>query len=269
MFHHVSHRRFIMKQFKADVDVKPRYLDAGQLARRMRCIEAIHMIFEQYVHNESSTLSYLIAARTGGEAVLIDPVYDDKEKYLQALRRYELKLVKAIDTHVHADHVTALGCLRDETNCLTVMGEQSGADCVSLRVKDGDIIDVDGIKLEAVYTPGHTDDSYSFKLADRVFTGDTLLIGGTGRTDFQNGDPRAQYDSLFNRLLKLPDDTLVYPAHDYRGNRASSIGKERTCNPRLQVDNADEYVELMNNLDLPIPRMMHIAVPANLACGQP
>ena len=136
-----------------------------------------------------------------------------------------------------------------------------------MRLADGDRLDIEGVSLDVIYTPGHTDDSYSFALEDRVFTGDTLLIRGTGRTDFQNGDPRAQYDSIFNRLLKLPSDTLVYPAHDYKGDTVSTIGEERRCNPRLQVKSVDEYVELMNNLKLPNPKMMDVAVPANMHIG--
>src|SRR5437868_11480755 len=176
------------------------------------------MIFRQLFDNRSSTYTYLLASRRGGEALIIDPVLDKVDRYLQLITELDLKLVKAVDTHLHADHVTGLGALRDRTRCITVMGEQSGVDVVSMRVSDGDKIDIEGLSLDVLYTPGHTDDSYSFILPDRVFTGDTLLIRGTGRTDFQNGDPRQQYDSIFNRLLKLPDATLVYPAHDYKGD---------------------------------------------------
>ena len=147
------------------------------------------------------------------------------------------------------------------------MGENTKADVVSMRLADGDRLDIEGVSLDVIYTPGHTDDSYSFAMEDRVFTGDTLLIRGTGRTDFQNGDARAQLDSIFNRLLKLPNDTLVYPAHDYKGDTVSTIGEERRCNPRLQVKSADEYVALMNNLKLPNPKMMDVAVPANMRIG--
>jgi sulfur dioxygenase len=183
------------------------------------------------------------------------------------LRELDLKLVKAVDTHVHADHVTGLGALRDRTHCITVMGEQSGVDVVSMRVTEGDKVEVDGVALDVLYTPGHTDDSYSFLLPDRAFTGDTLLIRGTGRTDFQNGDPRAQFHSLFGKLLKLPDETLVFPAHDYKGDTVSTIGEEKAFNPRLQVESIDQYVDLMNNLNLPNPKMMDVAVPANLRIG--
>jgi rhodanese-related sulfurtransferase len=147
------------------------------------------------------------------------------------------------------------------------MGEHTHADVVSMRVAEGDRIAIEGVRLDVLYTPGHTDDSYSFLLADRVFTGDTLLIRGTGRTDFQNGDPRAQYDSIFNKLLKLPDATMVFPAHDYKGDTVSTIGEEREFNPRLKVKSMDEYAALMNSLNLPNPKMMDVAVPANMRVG--
>jgi glyoxylase-like metal-dependent hydrolase (beta-lactamase superfamily II) len=225
------------------------------------------MIFRQIYDHESSTYTYLLAPRRGGEALLIDPVRERVPQYLKLLEELDLRLVMAVDTHIHADHVTGLGDLRGASGCATVMGERSRAECVSLKVREGETLEVDGVKLHVLYTPGHTDDSYSFRMADRVFTGDTLLIRGTGRTDFQNGDPRAQYDSLFNKLLRLPEDTLVYPAHDYNGMTASTIGEERRHNPRLQVASVEEYAALMNGLKLANPRLMDVAVPANLACG--
>jgi sulfur dioxygenase len=225
------------------------------------------MLFRQMFERESSTYSYLLAARKGGEALIIDPVKEETPKYLQLIRELDLRLVFALDTHVHADHVTALGDLRAATDCVTLMGAQTRAECVSRKLTDGERIRIDGIELQAIYTPGHTDDSYSFVLPDRVFTGDTLLIRGTGRTDFQNGDPRAQYDSLFNKLLRLPDDTLVYPAHDYKGWTVSTIAEERAHNPRLQAKTEQQYVALMNGLKLANPKLMDVAVPANLTCG--
>src|SRR5580658_8503418 len=225
------------------------------------------MIFRQLFDSTSGTYSYLLASRRGGEALIIDPVLERVDRYLQLVRELDLKLVKAVDTHLHADHVTGLGALRDRTHCITVMGENTHADVVSMRVVEGDRIEIEGVSLDVLYTPGHTDDSYSFLWADRVFTGDTLLIRGTGRTDFQNGDPRAQYESLFNKLLKLPDDTMVYPAHDYKGDTVSTIGEEKQSNPRLRVKSIDEYVDLMNNLKLPNPKMMDVAVPANMRVG--
>jgi len=225
------------------------------------------MIFRQLFDSTSGTYTYLLASRHGGEALIIDPVLERIDRYLQLVHELDLKLVKAVDTHLHADHITGLGALRDRTQGITVMGEHTKADVVSMRVTEGDCIGIEGVSLDVLYTPGHTDDSYSFLLADRVFTGDTLLIRGTGRTDFQNGDPRAQYDSIFNKLLKLPDDTLVYPAHDYKGETVSTIGEEKFFNPRLKVKSIDEYVDVMNNLNLPNPKMMDVAVPANMHVG--
>ena len=175
------------------------------------------MIFRQLFDSVSGTYTYLLASRRGGEALIIDPVLEKVDRYLQLIRELDLKLVKAVDTHLHADHVTGLGALRDRTHCITVMGEQTKADVVSMRVAEGDKLTVEGVSLDVLYTPGHTDDSYCFLMRDRVFTGDTLLIRGTGRTDFQNGDPRAQYDSIFNKLLKLPDETLVFPGARLQG----------------------------------------------------
>ncbi len=225
------------------------------------------MIFRQLFDSTSGTYSYVIASRPGAEALIIDPVLEKVDRYIQLLNELDLRLVKAVDTHLHADHITGLGALRDRTRCITVMGEQTKADVVSMRVSDGEKLEIEGVGLDVVYTPGHTDDSYSFVLPDRVFTGDTLLIRGTGRTDFQNGDPKAQYDSIFNRLLKLPDQTLVYPAHDYKGETVSTIGEERRYNPRLQVKSIDEYVKLMNGLNLPNPKLMDVVIPANMRVG--
>ena len=227
------------------------------------------MIFRQLFDSVSGTYTYVLASRKGGEALIIDPVLDKVERYIQLMNELDLKLVKAIDTHLHADHITGLGALRDRTQCVTVMGEQTKADVVSMRVRDGEKVGIEGLDLDVIYTPGHTDDSYSFTLPDRVFTGDTLLIRGTGRTDFQNGDARAQYESIFNRLLKLPDETFVYPAHDYKGETVSTIGEERAFNPRLRVKSVAEYEQLMANLHLPNPKMMDVAVPANMRVGLP
>src|SRR5436853_1045115 len=225
------------------------------------------MIFRQLFDSVSGTYTYLLASRRGGEALIIDPVIEKVERYVQLITELDLKLVKAVDTHLHADHITGLGALRDRTHCITVMGEHSKVDVVSMRIAEGDKLTIEGLALDVIYTPGHTDDSYSFRLPDRVFTGDTLLIRGTGRTDFQNGDPRAQYDSIFNKLLKQPDEMLVFPAHDYKGDTVSSIGEEKAYNPRLQVKSSDEYAALMNSLNLPNPKMMDVAVPANMRVG--
>src|SRR5947207_12765160 len=201
------------------------------------------MIFRQLFDSVSGTYTYLLASRRGGEALIIDPVLEKTERYLQLIKELDLKLVKAVDTHLHADHITGLGALRDRTQCVTVMGERSKVDVVSMRLAEGDRLTIEGVALDVLYTPGHTDDSYSFLMDDRVFTGDTLLIRGTGRTDFQNGDERAQYDSIFNKLLKLPDDTLIYPAHDYKGETAATIAEEKAYNPLLQMKSLDTNIK--------------------------
>ena len=225
------------------------------------------MIFRQLFDHESSTFTYLLAERHGGEAMLIDPVVERTDQYVKLIGELDLKLVLAVDTHIHADHITALGTLRERTDCVAAMGEMAKAECVTLHFREGEKLKIEGLALDVLYTPGHTDDSYSFLLSDRVFTGDTLLIRGTGRTDFQNGDPVAQYDSLFGKLLTLPQDTLVYPAHDYNGMTVSTIGEEKRWNPRLQVGGKQEYVDMMNGLVLDNPRLMDVAVPANRGCG--
>ncbi len=229
------------------------------------------MIFRTFFDHPSSTLTYLMASGQGREALIIDPVREQVPQYLLLLEQLDLRLVRAIDTHTHADHVTGLGELRDATGAVTLMGRQSKADCVSERVADGQLIDIDGIRLQALYTPGHTDESYSFLLGkqapEAVFTGDLLLIRGTGRTDFQNGDAGKSWDSI-QRLFELPDATLVYPGHDYKGWTVSSIDEERRFNPRLAGKTRAQYIEIMQALNLPNPKMMDIAVPANLACGQ-
>ncbi len=225
------------------------------------------MIFRQLYDSVSGTYTYLIAHRRGGEALIIDPVLEKVDRYLQLVKELDLQLIKAVDTHVHADHVTGLGVLRDRTQCITVMGEHSDVDVVSMRVAEGDQLTIEGVSLDVIYTPGHTDDSYSFVMGDRVFTGDTLLIRGTGRTDFQNGSAKQQYESLFGKLLRLPEETLVFPAHDYKGDTVSTIGEEKAYNPRLQVKSVDEYIDLMSKLNLPNPKMMDVAVPANMRVG--
>ena len=225
------------------------------------------MIFEQLFDKTSSTYTYLISSGPGREALIIDPVLEHVENYINTLNKLKLKLVKVIDTHIHADHITGMSELKNITNCKTVMGDKTPADIVSIKVKDQEDLILDNLKLKAIYTPGHTYESFSFLMKDRVFTGDTLLIGGTGRTDFQNGNPYDSYNSIFNILLKLPDKTKVYPAHDYNGNFFSTIENEKNNNPRLQVKSADEYADIMNNLNLPDPKLMDIAIPRNLKLG--
>ena len=209
----------------------------------------------------------MIGSRAGGEALIIDPVLEKVDSYIKLLEQLDVKLVKVIDTHIHADHISGIAELRDRTNCITIMGDATKADVVSMRVADNEVIKLEKLELKSLYTPGHTDDSFSFMMNDRIFSGDTLLIRGTGRTDFQNGDPYDSYNSIFERLLKLPENTLLYPAHDYNGNTVSTIGEEKKFNPRLQVNSAEEYVKIMNNLNLSNPKMMDIAVPANQQLG--
>ena len=222
------------------------------------------MIFNQFFDSVSSTFTYLISSGKGREAVIIDPVLENTNDYISLLKKLDLKLVKVIDTHIHADHISGLKELQQQTDCAILMGDKSPSEVVTIRVKDNEKIKIENIEMTAMYTPGHTDCSYSFLMKDRIFTGDTLLINGTGRTDFQNGNPIDQYHSLFNRILKLPEKTLVYPAHDYKGKKVSTIGDEKKNNPRLKVKSADQYADLMNNLNLDNPKMMDIAVPANI-----
>ena len=224
----------------------------------------INMVFEQLFDTKSSTYTYILSSGKGREALIIDPVIDNTDQYLHLLDKLELKLVKVIDTHIHADHITGLNELNKRTNCSRIMGEKSKSEVIDIKIKEDDEIEVENIKLRALYTPGHTDCSYSYLMNDRVFTGDTLLINGTGRTDFQNGNAYDAYNSLFNKLLKLPEKTLVYPAHDYNGKKFSSIENEKKNNPRLQVSSPDQYAEIMDNLNLANPKMMDVAVPANV-----
>lgn len=229
------------------------------------------MIFRQLFDHNTYTYTYLIGDPESRQALLIDPVKEQAESYLKLVRELELKLAYAIDTHVHADHITALGYLRDSSQCLTLGGQESPVDCLSETFHEGSIIKLGSIQLKALHTPGHTDDSYSFYLKDGdqhiLFTGDTLFIRGTGRTDFQNGNPADLYDSLFNKLLKYPDDTIIYPGHDYKGWSQSSIKEEKRNNPRLQVKSKEEFISLMEALELPDPIYMDVAIPANLQCG--
>ena len=222
------------------------------------------MIFNQLFDQKSSTYTYIISSGKGREALIIDPVIEHTDDYIKMLKSLDLKLVKVIDTHIHADHVTGLNELNQRTNCVRIMGENSKSEVIDVKLKDEENVNIENIELKAIYTPGHTDCSYSYVMNDRVFTGDTLLINGTGRTDFQNGSAYDAYESLFGKLLKLPEETLVYPAHDYNGKKNSTIGDEKINNPRLQVSSKEEYAEIMDNLNLANPKMMDIAVPANL-----
>ena len=225
------------------------------------------MIFKQLFDAKSSTYTYLIASAKGREAIIIDPVLENVDEYIAHLKELDLKLVKVIDTHIHADHITGASKLKNDTNCTTIMGENSPADTVDIKLKDDGIIEIDQLKIRAMFTPGHTSDSYSFLMDNCLFSGDTLLINGTGRTDFQNGSSEDAYNSLFNKLLKLPEDTILYPGHDYNGKKASTIGNEKKFNPRLQVENVEEYIEIMSNLNLSKPKMIETNIARNLKLG--
>jgi glyoxylase-like metal-dependent hydrolase (beta-lactamase superfamily II) len=225
------------------------------------------MLFRQLFDTKSSTYTYLIASAKGREALIIDPVEENVDEYVNHLKELDLKLVKVIDTHIHADHVTGASKLKNNTNCSTVMGENSPAETVDIRLKDEETIEIDQLKIKALYTPGHTSDSYSFLMNNYLFSGDTLLINGTGRTDFQNGSSKDAYNSLFNKLLKLPEETILYPGHDYNGKKSSTIGNEKKFNPRLQVDSVDQYIEIMSNLKLSKPKMIDTNVSRNLMLG--
>ena len=225
------------------------------------------MIFKQLFDTRSSTYTYLISSGKGREALIIDPVIENVTEYISLLKELDLKLVKVIDTHIHADHVTGASKLKDITKCSTIMGAHTPAESVEIKVKDDEYIDVDNLKIRAMYTPGHTSDSYSFLMNNYLFSGDTLLINGTGRTDFQNGNAKDAYNSIFNKLLKLPEETLLYPAHDYKGEKVSTIGTEKKQNPRLQINNVDEYVEIMSNLNLSKPELIDSNVSRNIKLG--
>ena len=225
------------------------------------------MIFKQVFDTKTSTYTYLIASAKGREAVIIDPVIDNVDDYIQLLKDLDLQLVKVIDTHIHADHVTGASKLKQATNCVTLMGEHTPADAVEIKVKDNELINIDGLNIRSIYTPGHTVESYSFLLDNYLFSGDALLINGTGRTDFQNGSSKDSYHSIFDKLLKLPEETLLYPGHDYNGEKVSTIGKEKKFNPRLQVNSVDEYIEIMSKLKLSKPEMMDSNVSKNIQLG--
>ena len=225
------------------------------------------MIFKQLFDAKSSTYTYLIASAKGREAIIIDPVLENVDEYISHLKELDLKLVKVIDTHIHADHITGASKLKSNTNCTTIMGENSPAETVDIKLKDDGIIEIDQLKIRAMFTPGHTSDSYSFLMGNYLFSGDTLLINGTGRTDFQNGSSKDAYHSLFHKLLKLPDETILYPGHDYNGKKSSTIGKEKEHNPRLQVENVGQYIEIMSNLNLSKPKMIDHNISRNLKLG--
>ncbi len=226
----------------------------------------------QYFEPESSTFSYLVTESVHGWVLLIDPVLNRVEEYLALLQQQELKLCGVLDTHIHADHITGSGKLYDLTGCDVVMGEHSKAEGVTRLLKHGEVYYCGRLGLTCLHTPGHTEESCVYMLAHEgqtcLFTGDTLLIRSTGRTDFQGGDAATQYHSLFDILLQLPEETLVYPGHDYHGRSVSTLAEEKNHNPRLQVASKEEYVVLMNSLNLSPPAMIDKAVPMNMLGGR-
>jgi len=224
------------------------------------------MILRQLFDRDSSTYTYLVADPTTREAALIDPVLDQVERDLGLVRELGLVLRYAMDTHVHADHVTAAGEIRRRTGCRTVAGAR-GASCADLHADDGATLPLGELAIAVLATPGHTDDGVCYRLGGHIFTGDTLFVRGNGRTDFQNGDAGALYDSITGRLFALPDDTVVWPGHDYKGFTSSTIREEKTLNPRVAGRSRAEFVAMMNALDLPPPKMLAKAVAANRACG--
>jgi glyoxylase-like metal-dependent hydrolase (beta-lactamase superfamily II) len=231
------------------------------------------MLFRQLFEPQSSTYTYLIACEQSGEAALIDPVLETVERDLQIIGELGLSLRITIETHIHADHVTGASRLRDRTGCRCALPEKSGAERVDVPVREGEAIQVGRLELQPLYTPGHTDDHHCYFIdsgsSGRVFTGDALLIDGCGRTDFQNGNPATLYRSIHEKIFSLPDDTLVFPGHDYQQRHVSSVAQERERNPRLGGGRTlDEFVAIMTGLNLPQPKKIDVAVPANRQCGQ-
>jgi len=229
------------------------------------------MLFRQIFDEVTYTYTYLIADVEGGKAVLIDPVIEQLSQYKKLISNFELTLVATIEIHVHADHITAAGLLRNEYGCDVILGEAAGVKCDYRSVTDGELISIGDLSIKVLYTPGHTDDSYCFMLEVRgqkyLFSGDTLFVRGTERTDFQHGDSAQLYDNIVNTLFALGDDTFVYPSHDYNGMTMTTIGEERRFNPRLAGKSVDEFVDIMASLNLPNPKQLEIAVPANLELG--
>ena len=226
------------------------------------------MLFRQLFDKVSCSYTYLISPDYGRQAILIDPVREQITLYERLIEQYELTLAATLETHLHADHITGSGPLREKYGSEIIMGAPCAAKAATRIINDNQTLNFDGMEIRCLYTPGHTDDSYCYTFGDRVFTGDTLFIRSTGRTDFQHGDPIAAYHSLFDKVLQLPDETLVYPGHDYKGETVSTIAEEKRFNPRLQVTNAEAYATIMNNLNLDRPQKMEIAIPANILCGQ-
>lgn len=227
------------------------------------------MLFRQLFDPESCTYTYLIAELATKEAILVDPVLEQVERDRQLLQELELTLRYCLETHIHADHITGTDKLRQATGCLGIVPENAHAACADRHIKHGEILQLGSLTIKAIATPGHTDSHNAYLVNnDRVLTGDALFIRGCGRTDFQSGNPGTLYDSVTQRLFTLPDDTLVYPAHDYRGHTVSTIGEEKRWNPRFAGRDRSNFIEFMNHLNLPDPKKMMEAVPANEQCGR-
>ncbi|MCI5107536.1 MAG: MBL fold metallo-hydrolase [Pseudomonadales bacterium] len=226
------------------------------------------MIFKQLYEELSSTYTYLVGCEETGQAVLIDPVYPSVERDLHVINSLGLKLVYSIDTHIHADHITSAKRLKELTGSKIIYPVTSQCECPDFRAEEGRPIEIGGVTIDPLYTPGHTDDHYAYKIDNRVLTGDALLIDGCGRTDFQNGDAEALYKTVREKLFALPDDTLVFPAHDYNHRHVSSIAQEKERNPRLGGETSlEEFKQIMANLNLAYPKFIDHAVPGNTQCG--
>lgn len=231
------------------------------------------MIFKQLFEADSSTYTYLIGCRDSGKALLIDPVLDTVERDLQVLRDLDMTLTMTLETHVHADHLTGARRLRERTGCSVACPAMLSLPCADIAVREGEPLSLGSVTLHPLFTPGHTDHHHAYLIDSPVqkmlFTGDALLIDACGRTDFQSGNAGDLYNSIHNKFFSLPDETLVYPAHDYDGRHVSSIAQEKARNPRLgRGRDKEAFVELMNGLDLPYPRKIDFAVPGNEACGE-
>lgn len=226
------------------------------------------MFFKQFFEKESSTYTYMLGCEETRGAVLIDPVASDIEIYAKELEQHQFTLIYTLDTHVHADHITAADLLRERFHCKSVLHRNSEVSCGDILITHGCMLKVGNLSIEARYTPGHTNACTSYLVENMIFTGDALLIDGCGRTDFQQGSAGTLYDSIHRQLFSLPDDTIVYPGHDYKGRLSSTIGNERLNNSRLgQNRSREDFIKLMNNLNLPYPKRIDKALPANQACG--